>query len=397
MKLTFFMLSDLRVGRGTENVLFNLLKYKPNNIDITIIEPTETKNNPLILSNSEVNELTKNCKIIKINSKSETFQKDNNSKIGILYRELIAKPVLSTLKHTPTKTLDRIKDTDIVYLFYNQFSIFFSDTNIPVVGSEHTYAFSKVKTDNNKIKNMFYRIYYNLIYKTYYRNISFLHLFTNWETTLVGLKQLFNFKPKEIIVLPNGIDTSFFYPDYTVNNKKIKFLFVAGLEAEKGLDLLLPLIDRMDNNDIEFHIAGGGTLADKIKVNKKIIYHGILSDMDLAKLYRECDVFIYPTHADTFSLVTLQALSSGLYVMCSDFLKGIFDNFENKYLEYLPLDIEKWRSRINAIINDNSIIKHDKKEEYEFVENNYDWKIISKKFYDYMIKFYNEWNKKNNA
>ena len=82
--------------------------------------------------------------------------------------------------------------------------------------------------------------------------------------------------------------------------------------------------------------------------------------------------------------------------MCSDYLKGIFDDFENKYLEYLPLDIEKWYNRVNEIIKDKSIIKHDKKEEFVFVENNYDWKIISKKFYEYMIKFYNTWNKKYN-
>ena len=90
MRLTFFMLADLRVGRGTENVLFNLLKYKPNNIDVTIIEPNSIENNPLILSNSEVNELTKNCKIIRVTSKFETLKKDNNSKIGILYRDLMA-------------------------------------------------------------------------------------------------------------------------------------------------------------------------------------------------------------------------------------------------------------------------------------------------------------------
>ena len=51
MRLTFFMPVDLRVNRGTENVLFNLLKYKPNDIEITIIEPTRTGTNPLILSN----------------------------------------------------------------------------------------------------------------------------------------------------------------------------------------------------------------------------------------------------------------------------------------------------------------------------------------------------------
>ena len=71
--------------------------------------------------------------------------------------------------------------------------------------------------------------------------------------------------------------------------------------------------------------------------------------------------------------------------------------FENKSLEYLPLDIEKWYSRVNEIINDSMIIKHDKKEQYAFVENNYDWKVISKKFYDYMIKFYNYGNEENNA
>ena len=395
MRLTFFINSDLRIGRGVENTLFKLLRYKPNNIEITIIENTRTDNNPLILSNSEVNEFTKNCRIIRINSQLETGKKDNNSKIGILYRDLIASRAVYSLKHTPKETLEKVKDTDIVYLFYNQFAIFFSDTNVPVIGSEHTFNFSWVKTNRNK--NIFYKIYHNLMYKKYYKNISYFHLFAGNTDKLNDLRQYFNFKLKKTVVLPSGVDPSLFYPDYNVANKKIKFLFVAALQAGKGLDLLLPLIDRIDSNNIEFHIAGGGELADKIKANKRIIYHGILSDTDLAKLYRKCDVFIYPSHADTFSLVTLQALSSGLYVMCSDSLKGIFDDFENKYLEYLPLDIEKWYSRVNEIIHNKNIIKHDKKDEYDFVINNYDWEIISKKFYDYMIKFYNNWNEKNNA
>ena len=396
MKLTFFMLADLRVNRGTENVLFNLLKYKPDNIDITIIEPTDTGNNPLILSNSEVNELTRNCRIILINSKSEKLKKNNKGKfsilLNILYRELISKPVLRTLKHTNKETLDAIQDTDIAYLFTNHHAIFFSKTNVPVVGSDHTFGFSDVVSNRNK--SVFIKMYYDLIYRIYYKNISFFHLFIGRENLLNNLKQYFNFKLKEVMVLPNGVDTLSFYPDYDVNNKKIKFLFVASLQPEKGLDLLLPLIDRINYKDIEFHIAGGGKLADNIKANEKIIYHGVLSNIDLARLYRECDVFIYPTHTDVFPLVVLQALSSGLYVMCSDYLRGNFDDFENKYLEYLPLDIEKWHNRVNEIINNNNIIKHNKNEEYMSVENNYDWKIVSKKFYDAMTKFYNIWNKK---
>ena len=397
MKLTFFMLDDLRVNRGTENTLFNLLKYKPSTIDIAIIEPTATETNPLILSNSKVNELTRNCEIIKINSKLVvTLTKNNNNKVVvILSKALTANRIFYALKHTPKETLDKIRDTDIVYLYGNQSAIFFSKLNVPVVGSEHIYSASRLLINRNK--NIFNKIYHTLIYKIFYKNISFFHLLAGKEDTLNELNEYFNFKLKEIMVLPNGVDTSFFYPDYNVNNKKIRFLFVAALQPGKGLDLLLPLIDRISNSDIEFHIAGGGELADQIKANKRIIYHGVLSDINLSRLYRECDVFIYPTHADVAPLVILQALSSGLYVISSDYLKGIFDDFENKYLEYLPLDIEKWYIRINEIINNSSMIKHDKKEEHVFVENNNDWKIISKKFYDYMIKFYNSRSEKNNA
>ena len=123
-------------------------------------------------------------------------------------------------------------------------------------------------------------------------------------------------------------------------------------------------------------------------------YHGVLTNKELAKLYRECDIFIYPSHSDTYSLVTLQALSSGLYVLTGDFFKGIFDDF-NKYLEYLPMNVDAFYNRINEIIKDRKIIEHNKKEEYEYVKNNYDWEIVAKKFYDNIREIVNLYYKNN--
>ena len=54
------------------------------------------------------------------------------------------------------------------------------------------------------------------------------------------------------------------------------------------------------------------------------------------------------------------------------------------------MDIEKWYSRVNEIIKNNNIIKHDKSEEYSYVKDNYDWSVISTKFYGYMAEYYNE-------
>ena len=87
----------------------------------------------------------------------------------------------------------------------------------------------------------------------------------------------------------------------------------------------------------------------------------------------------------------MQALSSGLYVLTGDFFKGIFDDF-NKYLEYLPMNVDAFYNRINEIIADRKIIEHSKQEEYDYVKNNYDWSIIAKKFYDNMQKIYNEFH-----
>lgn len=381
MRITFFMTADLRVGRGTENVLFNLLKYKPESIDVTIVSNDNIGSNPIVFSDSEIKALTKNSRIINIHRIKMSI--NENNKLLKIYKNLFYKPEIKTLKNVERTTLKDIRDTDVVYLFANEFSVFFSGLNIPIIGSMHT--FNLMKLENN---NILRKIYFHFVYSIYFKNINIFNLFNANPALLDKLKQ--NFKVKKIMVLPPGVDASLFYPDYNVNNKKIKFLFVAALTAEKGLDLLLPLIDRIDSNGIEFHIAGGGELADKIKANKRVIYHGVLSDTDLTRLYRECDIFIYPSHADTFSIVTLQALSSGLYVMCSDYLKGNFDDFENKYLEYLPLNLDVWYKRVIEMMDNRNIVKHDKNEEYNYVKDNYDWPVISKKFYGYMIKFYNE-------
>ena len=155
-------------------------------------------------------------------------------------------------------------------------------------------------------------------------------------------------------------------------------------------NFIYPVIKQFDNEDrLEFHIAGTGPAEEELKEIKSITFHGRLSNKDLGKLYRECDVFIYPSHNDTYSLVILQALSSGLYVLAGDFFKGIFDDF-GKYLEYVPMNVESFYKRINEIINDRKTIEHDKQEEYEYVRNNYDWSIIAKKFYDNMENIYKE-------
>jgi glycosyltransferase involved in cell wall biosynthesis len=376
MKITFFMLSGLETGRGTENVLFNLLKYKPLEIDADVIVPM--RNNGIRVSESLIKGKLSNAKLIRINVDIN----NEDSSFKIIFTKLLLKPIVKDLrKYKNTEILQKIRDTDIVYLFYNPYSIFFYEMDIPIIGSNHTDGLEVFKKHKSLIQNK----YYQHIHKLYYKNINGLHVFPNNADILQSHKAL-----KYNIILPNGIDTSMFYPDYNVKNERLRLFFVASLEYGKGLDILLPLIDKYkNNNNVEFHIAGSGSLVNEIKKRNNIIYHGVVDNNELSKLYRESDVFIYPSHSDTYSLVTLEALSSGLYVLCSDYLRQIFDDFEDKYLEYLALEIDVWYNKISEIINNREMIKHDKNNEYDYIKNNYSWEIISKKFYEYLIKFYN--------
>ncbi len=378
MKITFFMLASLKTGRGTENVVINLIKYKPEDIEITIIEPEFTDG--IRIDEEEIKRTIRDCKVIKIN----VHRIDEKTLYKRLWSIFVTRSILKDAKNMrETEIYNEMRDTDLVYLFYNLYSVFFSALNIPIIGSEHTDVPSVFLLTRRK--SIFSYVYNKIKSRLYYKNINGLHLFFNKPGVLIDP----DIKYK--MILPNGVDTSSYYPNYNVKNEKLKILFNAALSMGKGLDILLPVIERLKNNyKIEFHVAGWGELEKDIKQKRNIVYHGILSNKELAELYRECDLFVYPTRADTYSLVTLQALSSGLYVLCSDYLKGVFDDFEGIYLEYLPRNVDAYYNRIIEIAKNRDSVQYNKEEEYNYVKNNYDWKIISKKFYDYIRNFYNE-------
>jgi hypothetical protein len=88
------MLADLRTGRGTENVLFNLLKYRPAGVNITIIEPDNVEGNRI--SNEEIKQITAGCKIIKIHR--NRYNIDTRTLFKRIYVNLILRPYYKNLK-----------------------------------------------------------------------------------------------------------------------------------------------------------------------------------------------------------------------------------------------------------------------------------------------------------
>ena len=173
--------------------------------------------------------------------------------------------------------------------------------------------------------------------------------FSDAEIALTPSKK--NVKVKEginkdkIVVIPNGLDTAKLtispitkagYGEeirkkYGINMNAFVFGNVGRISREKGHDVLLDAYkkflgtDMYHAKDFVLFIAGGGELESEIRqlavtkgVADKVIFTGEFEDEDKVKFYSAFDFFVFPTLAEGFGLVLIEAMYSGLPVICSD-------------------------------------------------------------------------------
>lgn len=177
------------------------------------------------------------------------------------------------------------------------------------------------------------------------------------------------------IYIPNLVDTKdFCIKDVqTRNNSKIRFVSTARLEKIKNMDYLIEVFEALNANlNIELNIIGNGSESEKIQelINKKgldnrIIMHGGRERAYVAEFYKNCDVFVLLSKSETFGVVYIEALASGLPVISTrcggpeHFINesnGIFVDFDDvesskKAIETFIDEIDKYnRNEISSTI-----------------------------------------------
>ncbi len=150
LSIAFILNSNIKFGAGTEKVILNYIKYKPEDIkNIILIQIPSIDNSKNRLNDSDLNDLYKSVKIIYI---SPAHFKVINSLAkfpelrNIPYRMIILDLSLFLLKHTVYRNLyERIGKPDIIYLIRNDYAFFLKKENF-IVGSTHAWS-----APNNRI------------------------------------------------------------------------------------------------------------------------------------------------------------------------------------------------------------------------------------------------------
>lgn len=115
---------------------------------------------------------------------------------------------------------------------------------------------------------------------------------------------------REIRAWGRGVDTELFRPRPVASLDKSgpRFLFVGRLAVEKNLDAFLSL--HLPGTKV---VVGDGPDRRRLEeAYPEARFLGPLTGEALAQVYAACDVFVFPSRTDTFGIVLLEALASGL-------------------------------------------------------------------------------------
>jgi glycosyltransferase involved in cell wall biosynthesis len=121
-------------------------------------------------------------------------------------------------------------------------------------------------------------------------------------------------------VIPTGVDTQFFTPDWErPQNRRPRVLFVGSLRPFKQPQFLLSAAARFPQAD--FRIAGDGPLGPQLAARidrdqlRNVSLLGLLNAEQLRAEYRQADVFLFPSSWEGSPKVVLEAAACGLPVI----------------------------------------------------------------------------------
>ncbi len=126
-------------------------------------------------------------------------------------------------------------------------------------------------------------------------------------------------------VLPFGIDDFWFKhkaesPKEITNAKHIKFFYAGDINKNKNIDLTVKAIQTLKSRGLTAELVLAGKIHDQalfntLTKNPFVSYAGTLNREELKTRYRNSDIFVMPSHTDTFGLVYAESMSQATPVL----------------------------------------------------------------------------------
>ncbi len=120
------------------------------------------------------------------------------------------------------------------------------------------------------------------------------------------------------LLMPRGVDAALFHPARRLRDpadREFVLGFVGRLSVEKNVALLAQIQQVLDQSRQSFRFLIVGHGAEEAWLRERLPraqFTGVLHGEALAAAYASMDLFVFPSHTDTFGNVVLEALASGV-------------------------------------------------------------------------------------
>lgn len=215
------------------------------------------------------------------------------------------------------------------------------------------------------------------------------------------------FKSDRITIIPWGIDRTCFKP---LNRKRIRselnistytIGYVGRILKLKGIQTLLEAVASMQQKNAQLLIIGEGPdkqffeqLAQEMGIHNRTSFMGYIEPDKLAKYYNAMDVLVLPTLShqkwkEHFGRVLIEAMACGTPVIGST-CGGIPEVIGDSGLIFEEGNADSLKTKIEAILNSQSLREKLINKAMDRVEKNYTWEAFARKLHDIVVKVVKE-------
>ena len=162
--------------------------------------------------------------------------------------------------------------------------------------------------------------------------------------------------PIDGVVRP-GLSEAWSSGDYRIRPAGRRLIYVGRLEANKGLGKLMAIFGRLEGefDGLELRLVGDGPLRRSLCADAgrrgRVTCLGNLPPQRVQEELRQADLFLFPSHYESFGIAVLEALAVGVPVLCSDL--PALREAAGEAARFLPAgDMAGWTEAVRALLGD---------------------------------------------
>ena len=242
-------------------------------------------------------------------------------------------------------------------------------------------------------KKQLKQIYGRLLEKPNLAGAAGIH-FTSLEEAKVS--ERYGTKTKDLVI-PLGVDLPSNLPAKGKARARLGIksdcpliLFMSRIDPKKGLDLLLPALEKLQAAELDFHfvLAGGNPqdvdYKDRIKqaiqtstlAEHTTITGFVIGELKLA-LLQDADVFVLPSYYENFGIAVAEAMAIGIPVVISDRVH-IWQDIQSANAGWVtPCEVGELTKALQSAIETPEERKQRGENARQLTKAKYSWKAIA--------------------